>query len=223
MIEMVLSLPLFFIVLALIYFMGTRMMWVQRDEMMARYETWRAVHNGPSPSIIREVDGEELNEAFHHNRAANVAVNANGRPANYETMDDLLTIAQQEQNEQVGEYLQDVLSRWPGNYHVGFTSDHDPENEYFSRFGSTITRRHVRMAQPWWQYWPGRVQYPDGGSPLNQGVSPETLIRDYFFQEFDDTLSNSLNSDNDWVQAIRSFYLRWPGYAGPNVWNDPDD
>lgn len=223
MIEMVLALPLLFVVLALIYFMGTRMMWVQRDEMMARYETWRAVHHGPSPSIQNSVDALELNEAFHHNLADYVNVDAHHRPANYETMDDLVALAQQEPNEQLGDYLQEIVDTWPGNVRLRFTSEHEPENEYFSQFGSSVTRAHTRIAQPWWQYWPGLVQYQDGGAPMNHGVSPESLIRDYFFEDFDDTLNNSIRGDNDWAQSIRNFYVRRPGYAGPNVWDDPDE
>lgn len=221
MIEMVLSLPLFFVVFALIFFLGTRMNWVQRQEMMGRYETWRAVHNGTGPRIRNNADAGDLNEAFLLNRAEYVSVNANHRPDDYETMDDFVSVAQESENLVLGDYVADMISRFPGNYRVRLTGENEARLNVFSEFGSSVARGHVRIHQPWWQYWPGRNQPSSGTSP-GGSVTNESLIRDHFFEDFDDTLETMENNNNDWARSIRTFYLRRPGYGGPTVWVDPN-
>ena len=223
MIEMVVSLPLIFVIIALTFFFGTRMWRLQQAEAMARYEAWGMVHAGPSPKTYNYYNNSELNVAFMNNTAASVDTVRHDADDPYDAVTDFLDELYSYDTD-MGDYTRQMVEQFPATVRVDFQTTHNAENELFSRMSGTLDRSHRRLAQPWWLYWPGRVMYENTGEtpPILDGVANQTLLRDVFFQDFDDSMTTLANSDNDWAEAIRDFYLAWPGYRGPTVWDNSD-
>ena len=230
MIEMVLCLPLIFVVIILMYFMGSRMWYLQQTEFVIRYETWRAVHNGPSPrgyisSGSSTWNTDELRESFFGDQIDSLGIGwVSELREPYEAFEEFSqTVASEMPDSNIDSYLEEVVNQQPQNVALQTNVNLSSQTQYLDQFASSITRRHARIGQGWWVFWPGRVQYEDGQTPpLNAGVDNQTELRDSFYRDFHESMSTQTQG-NAWATSIRDFYQRRPWYRGPEVYESDDE
>lgn len=191
MMEMVMVLPLIITVLVLMWFLGTRLELLQHTEQHARLRAWRQVH----------------------------ADTGRTREANYEVVQRYVTDVTAE-DQAAGDLLDEMLDRFPANLHASSSADATPTMPLLSGFEASFSRDHERIDRAWWEYYPGLTSYEEGGraeSPLIHGNTMHYILRDAFFQDFDNTLGTMADSGNDWAEAMQDFYQHWPGYEGPRL------
>ncbi len=250
MMEFVLIIPLVMIILALLFYMGRLVVRVHHASVMARYETWRQVAQGPGPSSNDPLGHPQLNEAFFGGNASTIrhAVDDGAFPE--EPYQDLITAASTQSSD--ARTLADALVYHSGGnmrnshgHREGFHVMHDNTIDTWDRLiavtgsdvenpeRSPLTRRHVRIGTDWpytndWRA--SDTQWRD-----TWGVDPHPLRarRDAFWLPWDLALdgvdgashleyynSRSEVPGESLAGLVRGLYLYAPEYRGPVSPND---
>ena len=228
MVETVLVMPFILFIIVLIIYLGWNFRRQAQVTNMDRYVVWKQTTPGASgPDTQRlptDLRNPRLNNAFYQ-LTSDQAIRLDERdnnggylPKSYETL-------RQMQADETYSYFDAFLDRSPRAHHERFTAQHEQINDMLAKLGmADITRAaegHGRLNGDW-RYANG-IRY-DGQSdrwkPAHYRVSPGSAMREVFFVDLDDGLEPYDNSGNKLAQAIREFYLSYPGYRGPDVTRD---
>lgn len=224
MIETVLVLPIIMLVLSLLFLFGLNFMRLTQATEASRYAAWRAVEHAPGPQT-----GSDLNLAFFRDEASDVSIDiGNGYPD--DDREVLIDAIEQFDDSDALDYARDWLDDFPTGRVASVSVTHDTDIPLWQQFNGTITQRETRIDNEW-KYInrvlnpvagnSGPTWYNDGtqawvgGSPPCLGQT--TVLRDVFYESFDDVMEPIANGGNPQAATIRRYYLWLPGYRGPHA------
>jgi hypothetical protein len=211
--EMVLVLPLLFVVLSLLIYLGRGVVRVQRALVMDRYETWRLAEHAPGPGIDNAVDSPQLNQLFFGEHAENIYGRVRGGFSD-EALEQMIAIAYGHST-LAGTLAQTHTDQADTGLTVRFTINHTTGNRLWQRFDGPIRHDHTRIGHDWAYLNGWRANPWVRIGPYGQGVLGP--VRDIFLQDFDRDLEQIDRQDNDLARRIRNLYLQEPEYRGPTV------
>ena len=221
--EMVLVLPLLFVILALLLYFGRGVVRVQHAQVMDRYEAWRQAAGAPGPAV--GTGNDELNQLFFGSSAASINYDGSGWFPS-QAADDLVDAAvdRQAPNEyRVSQLVRAAISQSDNGRTVGFATRHSNTVPLLGRFAGPIRHGHTRIGHDWAHVngWSVTTQSGGGLSGTSQWnragpYGPNILapVRDIHYPTFDADLAAI---GNPLAEAIRGIYLSRPGYGGPDV------
>jgi hypothetical protein len=214
--EMVLVLPLLFVVLSLLFFLGRGVVRAQRAHVMDRYEAWRQVGGVPQPGHDNALGSPQLNQLFLGNKADTIDYTGSDRLPRDATVAWVTLVY--EYDTAAGELAQRQAAHADHGHTATFTTIFAESNAFWQRFESPMTHGHTRIGNDWahvngWYVddsgiWRWRGQY---------GPNLQTSIRDVFIADLDEQLDAM---DSPLADGIRSLYMARPGYAGPELGYD---
>jgi len=228
MVETVIILPFVMAVIVLLIYLGWNFRRQAQVTNMDRYAVWQRVTPGASGPNAQHVPAEmrnpRMNNAFYGltgdqaRQLDELRDNPGYTPRSHETLRD-------RQADETYSYFNEFLERNPRAIEQRFTAKHDQINTALERMGMSNTTRdpkgHSRLNGDW-RYVNG-IRYNGGLSkwvPANGRVSPGSAMREVFFAEMDDGLEVYDSRGNKLANAIRNFYLSYPGYRGPDISRD---
>ncbi len=211
--EMVLVLPLIFVVLSLIFFLGRGVVRAQRAHVMDRYETWRDVAGAPLPGRDTAIDSPQLNQLFLGNKADQIIDRVSDRLPRDATNAWVQLVY--EYDDDAGQLAERQAARADHGHTVTFTTTFTEANAFWERFQSPMEHGHTRIGNDWAHVNSGDTD-DDGEWRWNGQYGPnlQYSIRDVFIADLDEQLAGL---DSPLADAIRSLYLARPGYAGPEL------
>lgn len=211
MIEMVLILPLLFVVLSLLIYLGRGVVRVQRAMVMDRYEAWHQAAHAPGPGIDNPVDSPHLNQLFYGDNADEIVGDVDGGFSD-RAVDQLFALAYA-QSASTGALAQRHVNGSDTGLNVAFRVEHTTGNQLWQRFDGPIRHDHTRIGHDW-AYVNGWNSSWERVGPYSQGLLEP--VRDVFLSDFDASLAQVAITDNDLAAHVRSMYLAEPGYVGPD-------
>lgn len=231
--EMVLVLPLLFVILALLVFFGRGIVRVQHAQVMDRYEAWRQATGAPGPAHGGTPSNEQMNQLFFGSNASSIEYAGSGYFPSQAT-DQFLHAASEWDRPPLpwsppydaGEFLQTVEGMFrqaDDGRTVAFKTRHTNRVPLWERFNGPIHHGHVRIGNDWAHVngWSVTTDSGVGSLELRQWnrvgpFGPNILgpIRDIHYPDLD---ADVASLGNPLAQAIRGIYLSQPGYGGPNV------
>lgn len=222
MIETVLVLPIILLVLSLLFLFGLNFMRLTEATEASRYTAWRSAEQAPGP---QDASGVDL--AFFRDEADSVTIDVDaGFPDdNREVLTDAI-------EELAGVdtlvYAEDWLDRFPTGRVATVRVTHDTDIPLWQRFNGTIEQREARIGNEWKYVNEVLDPAPDGGGPTwfdddsqrwITGSPPPlgqtSILRDIYYQTFDDTMEPIAANGNSQAGTIRGYYLWLPSYRGP--------
>lgn len=220
--ELVLALPLFFLLLSLMFFFGRSLVRSQEAEVMSRYESERQAEHVPFPAPAA-VEGESngvMNNVFLGGDASSVAFRAgDGFPS--DGADRLVELAGSGYAGEAGIYLDACFERFPAGSVARFTTRYDEANGFWQELSGPIHSAHARMANDWRFVNGLQVEALEDGSeawqPTGPKVSNVPTLNEVFFRDFIDRLDVHADRGNELARVISRFYERQPCYVGPEV------
>lgn len=224
--ETVLVLPFIMLSIMLIVYLGWNFRRLAQVTNMDRYAVWESVTPGsPGPDVQgvpQDMRNPQLNAAFF---------GLNGDQAN--ELDELRATQgvrylpeghrelRDSQADETYSYFDEFLDRNPTGLRQRFSATHDQSVNTDLLGLSDLVRNgngHSRLNGDW-RYLNGIAYNGDREvwQPANLRVVPGQALREVFFVDLDDGLEPYDNDGNRLANAIRDFYLAYPGYVGPEV------
>jgi hypothetical protein len=216
MVEAVLVLPFILFILALIIYFGFQMERFQRATMMDRYESWLGATRAPGPSAGLDNRGvNDMNRLFFGGDLADALIH---EPTPYFPREphEYWRNTAGFNNSQAGTLADDYFDTFPRGRSSRFYVRHDTSIPLYDAFEGPLRHRHTRMDTDWRFVNGIRFDSEDGWVPSEPRVTPGDSVREVFYDQFDGRLQVYAD-ENDLAEAIRSFYLNYPGYGGPTV------
>ena len=223
--EMVLVLPLLFVILALLFYFGRGIVRVQHAQVMDRYEAWRQAAGAPGPAAGGGVGSDQLNQLFFGANADSIDYDASGwfPPQAADGLVDAAVERQAPLEYRFPELVQAAVARADNGRTVAFATRHSNSVPLLGQFGGPIRHGHTRIGHDWAHVngWSVTTQSAGGLLGVRQwnragpyGPNIQAPVRDVHYPTFDADLAAV---GNPLAQAIRGIYLSQPGYGGPNV------
>jgi hypothetical protein len=230
--ETVLVMPFIALALVLIVYLGWNFRRVAQVTNMDRYAAWEAATPGaPGPDaqgLPQDMRNPRLNTAFFGltgDQANDLdelrgGVDDNdGQGVRY--LPEGHRQLRDSQADGTYSYFDEFLDRSPAGIRQRFTATHSQSVNTDLLGLSDLVRNsqgHSRMNGEWRfvngiRYDSNREQWVPG----NRRVAPGEALREVFFVELDDGLEPYENNGNELAEALRDFYLAYPGYVGPEV------
>ncbi|MEM1212087.1 MAG: TadE family protein [Planctomycetota bacterium] len=216
--ETILALPLLMVILALIALFGFAFERYQRTAMATRHAAWTQVlanHPLGDAQSAGSLD-PDLDDAFFETDPAESlewsrrAVVTEANAPLREWAEDL--------DDDARDYVNRFLDGQPEGVRVGVAVEHASTVPLWDDFMGPLRQTHRLLngnwrfadgvhdtSDPWDSYYTGPFRRP--GEPLAEA----------FFRDFDDTLQDYADRDNDFADSAIDFYRRTPGYDGPSV------
>jgi len=214
--EMILILPLLFVVLSMLIFFGRGVVRLQRAQVMDRYEAWHQVSGAPGPGASGAASNPQMNRLFFGDNAESIEYNASN------TFPDdaasALIGAAYDVSADTGDLAQHHFNQSEAGRSVAFTTAHTSRNQFWEQFDGPIRHRHTRIGHNWAHIngWAATDQNEwSRAGPYGPSMMGPT--RDVFLKSLDDELAELAGDDNPLANAIRRLYLAQPGYVGPAV------
>ena len=145
--EMVLALPLLFLILVLVIYFGRAMVRVQRSLVMDRYEAWRVAEYGQGPSANDAAGNAMINQMFFAGNAESIEYQRRDDFSG-DALDQLIEAAADYSND-AGTYAQALLLSLPAGHTSEFVTTHANTVPIFRRFEGPIRHRHTRLGHNW--------------------------------------------------------------------------
>lgn len=209
--EMVLALPLLFVILALLIFLGRGVVRWQRTWVMDRYEAWHQAASAPGPGADGGGNGQ-INELFFAGRAESIAYDG----ANYFPPDATLAWidAASSYSGAAGDLAQQYVAYTDAGRSVTFVTRLANHNVFWERFARDFHHNHTRIGHNWAHVngWTTIDDQWQRAAPY--GPNPQLPVRDVFFPDFDANFAAAAENST-LAQAIRRIYLAQPAYRGP--------
>ena len=232
--EMVLVLPLLFVILALLVFFGRGIVRVQHAQVMDRYEAWRQAAGAPGPAMGGTPSNEQMNQLFFGAKADSIEYAGSGYFPGQAADQLLHEVSQWEQSGSPSEFrlydtgellttVEAILAYTDNGRTVAFKTQHANAVPLWERFNGPIRHGHVRIGNDWahvngWSVTTaggaGSLEYRQWNRAGPYGPNILRPIRDTHYPDLDADLTSL---GNPLAQAIRGIYLSQPGYRGPNV------
>lgn len=214
--EMVLTLPLLFFILAVLFIFGRGYERVQQLLIAGRYEAdRRALHaQGPAGD---PVDSEDLVALLFPDPDVEIATRVDGSLPT-DANDELLAAIASNRGEAVDYYVQ-VIDRLPDAVDATLTARWPTWMPLEEQMLGPTRLRHTRLANDWKHA--NRVnlapQDPDGQDYSAPHVRIMPLIRDVYFGVLDDNLDTLANGGNPLARDLQTFYTSPEPYRGPEL------
>lgn len=215
MIEMVLVLPLLFVLIALLLFFGREWVRMQDATSMDRYEAWRQAEHATGPGVIHGDDAQHLNAMFfagqasaiHHHHAATFPPDAT----------DELAFAAGDRSADAANLVDALVATLPTGHRVTMSTEQPEQPGIWTELQGPIRHQHLRIANNW--RFVNGITFDDGQwRGAGPQVTHQRAVRDAFLdQPLDQVLADEADRDIQLAQALRNLYLHTPGYAGPDV------
>lgn len=210
MIELVLVLPLLFVLLTLMFFFGRELVRMQHADSMNRYESWRQAEHATGPGG----GGDELNVLFFLGEARDVSLASRSwfppEPG------QMVRTAAGQRSADAERLVDEMLVTLPGGRQVRTTTEHADSLRVWEELQGPIREQHVRLANHW--RFVNGIEWDAGSEQwraAEPGVTHDRLVEELFLY---DGLSRPLEAtDTQLARTLRNLYLHVPGYSGPEV------
>lgn len=231
--ETVLVLPLVFVLLALMFFLGATMTRLYRASAIDRYESRRLTTQAPGPATgLGMLNGharvnvsshltEALNREFFIGTADVIDGEvATGTPALVRTaMIDVAGMDASSAGDAAAELAADVLDRRPIGLQANFRVEETLSNAWMATLDSPVRHGHQAAHHPW-PYAP-RVAYREQRAVWRHAATPIVTHTDEVVETFlgnlDDALSSFDASGNPLADPLRDAYRHTPSYDTPEL------
>ena len=231
--EMVLVLPLLFVILALLVFFGRGIVRVQHAQVMDRYEAWRQAAGAPGPAMGGTPSNEQMNQLFFGSKADSIEY-AGSRYFPSQAADQFLHEVAEWELDPASQFrlydtgelratVEAVLASTDNGRTVAFKTQHTNRVPLWERFNGPIRHGHVRIGNDWAHVNGWSITAAGGaGSPQYRqwnriGPYGPNMLRPIADTHYPDLDSDLASLGNPLSEAIRGIYLSQPGYGGPNV------
>lgn len=237
--EMVLVTPFLLVILALTFFFGRLVIRSQHAQVMARYETWRQVTDGPGPASNDTDSHAQLNSTFFGGKADSLAHSISDSRFTEEPY-ELFVQAARLESADAGEFANAYVYEPDGDsprlshgHREGFSVSYVTDVPILEDMEGPTTRHFARIGNEWhyvnnWEAGPDEWR---GGTPTPHHLR---ALRDVFYADFDEQL-DAIDGDSDpeynsddtqratnqmLASFIRTLYLSNPSYRGPIVYDE---
>ncbi len=244
MMETVLVMPLLLVILSLVFYFGRLAIRVQHDQVMARYEVWRQVHDANGPASDAPGGHFTLNHTFFGGQAESISHTIADGAFPYDPYEDLVDAASG-MSVDAADLTHAILyrpntdtHRLPHGRREGFRVSYSTNVPLWSRLDGPIDRHHARIEHEWVFSNSPRSGANEWTGYNSTGHHHLRAARDVFLADFDAQL-DALDGDTDLeynsddtqrpteellAALIRRLYLRVylqePGYGGPIVYDE---
>ena len=212
MMEMCFALPFLFLVISLVFYFGRGLTRVQNAQIMDRYEAWRLAGGGPGP------DGrtQYMNEAFFARKATSLehTVTTYFPP---DAGNDLIAATAGFSGD-TQNLVTLALGQFPTGQTVQFTTTFDSSIRLWKNFERPVVHGHTVLDNDW-KFATAWVKPKDQWVQAFRANDPWMLlpVRDQFFMDLDNSLTNLVTQGNGLAQFLQSLYTERPNYVGPTI------
>ncbi len=183
--EFVLIVPVLGVILGLTFFFGWALMHKHQVLIADRYAAWKRIETGSWPTE------EELNEIAFANRATDVQIGGSQHELR-ETAEDL--VGEVGSRHEMARALADELTvnRFPAGRRAHVAASFDANQALWEKFTGHIRHRHAREGVTW----------------RRDEVNCWSVLRDQYYDDFDQDMQRIRAPGNGMAQMIRRLYLR---------------